>query len=79
VNQQYSRRVPDPQSAGQEQDRPRERGEREQPLRDLDELAAVEAIGQRPAYTEKSRNGTQWLMTANPASIGEWNAWKMTQ
>jgi hypothetical protein len=24
-----------------------------------------------PAYTEKSRNGTQWLMTANPASIGE--------
>ncbi len=32
-----------------------------------------------PAYTEKSRNGTQWLMTANPASIGEWNAWKMTQ
>jgi hypothetical protein len=27
-----------------------------------------------PAYTEKSRKGTQWLMTANPASVGEWNA-----
>ena len=32
-----------------------------------------------PAWTENRRNGTQWLMTAKPASVGEWNAWKMTQ
>ena len=32
-----------------------------------------------PVYTENRRNGTQWLMTAKPASVGEWNAWKMTQ
>ncbi len=24
-----------------------------------------------PEYTEKSRNGIQWLMTAKPASMGE--------
>ncbi len=24
-----------------------------------------------PGYTEKSRNGTQWLMTANPPRAGE--------
>lgn len=32
-----------------------------------------------PAHTEKSRNGTQWLITAKPARAGEWNARKMTQ
>jgi len=32
-----------------------------------------------PVYTEKTRNGTQWLMTAKPASVGEWNDSKMTQ
>ena len=32
-----------------------------------------------PAYTEKIRYGTQWLMTANPARVGEWKDWKMTQ
>jgi hypothetical protein len=32
-----------------------------------------------PAYTEKSKYGTQWLTTANPASVGEWKASKMTQ
>jgi len=32
-----------------------------------------------PAYTENTRYGTQWLMTAKPASVGEWKDWKMTQ
>jgi len=32
-----------------------------------------------PAYTEKIRYGTQWLMTAKPPRVGEWNDSKMTQ
>ena len=26
-----------------------------------------------PVYTEKIKYGTQWLMTAKPARVGEWN------
>ena len=37
---------------------------------DLDQLAAVVAVGERPKYTEKSSDGGQWLMTAKPASDG---------
>ena len=32
-----------------------------------------------PATPESSRNGTQWAMTAKPASAGEWNFWNSTQ
>ena len=32
-----------------------------------------------PKNTEKNRWGSQWLITAKPASNGEWNACHMTQ
>jgi hypothetical protein len=28
---------------------------------------------------DSTRNGTQWLMTAKPPRLGEWNDSKMTQ
>src|SRR6266545_1613632 len=46
MNEQDHRRVPDPQRPREKQHGPGQRREREQPLRDLDELAAIEAIGQ---------------------------------
>jgi hypothetical protein len=47
------------------------RRQHEQPLRDLDEPAAVVAVGERARIDRNSGNGTQWLMTAKPASDGE--------
>ena len=32
-----------------------------------------------PKYTEKKRNGSQWVSTATPPSAGEWNFSNMTQ
>src|SRR5262245_44192780 len=46
--------MPHAQGARQEQERPRERGEREEPLRDLDELSAIEAVGQ-PARVHREQ------------------------
>src|SRR5712691_1436502 len=46
MNEQDDRRVPDPQRPREKQHGPGQRREREQPLRDLDELATIEAIGQ---------------------------------
>src|SRR2546428_9797631 len=46
MNEQDHHGVPDPQRPREKQHGPGQRREREQPLRDLDELATIEAIGQ---------------------------------
>jgi len=32
-----------------------------------------------PKYTDSNRNGSQWLITAKPASSGDWNVCHSTQ
>src|SRR6266508_2647784 len=57
MNEQDNRRVPDPQRPREKQHGPGQRREREQPLRDLDELAAIEAIGQGARVDREEQEG----------------------
>src|SRR3989441_2150395 len=57
MNEQDHRRVPDPQRPREKQHGPGQRREREQPLRDLDELAAIEAIGQGARVDREEQEG----------------------
>src|SRR5713101_2465436 len=57
MNEQDHRRVPDPQRPREKQHGPGQRREREQPLRDLDELATIEAIGQGARVDREEQEG----------------------
>ena len=57
VQHQERGRVPGPQRARQEQHAPGQRHQHQQPLGDLDQLAAVEAIGQRARVHREDQVG----------------------